>query len=218
MARDRSPIWDWPVRLFHWALVILIPTAWYLAETGNLEWHRKTGYTIALLLIFRLLWGVFGSDTARFSRFVKGPGATFAYLRTKMFDRSAPADPGHNPLGAWSVVAMLALLVVQIGLGLFTTDLDGLESGPLSYLVDFETSRQMAEYHELVFNLILALIALHVGAILFYLVYKRHNLVGPMIAGGSREATAARPRWWIAPLLLLVSIAAVSTFIRIFGT
>lgn len=217
MARVRSPIWDWPVRLFHWSLVILIPTAWYLAETGNLEWHRKAGYTIALLLIFRLLWGLFGSETARFAHFVKGPGATFAYLRSGMFDRNAPAEPGHNPLGALSVVAMLVLLVVQIGLGLFTSDLDGLESGPLSYLVDFDTSRQMAEYHELVFNLILVLIALHVGAILFYLIYKRRNLVGPMITGGRCESAAARPRWWVAPLLLLISIAAVSTFIRIFG-
>jgi cytochrome b len=217
MARATSPVWDWPVRLVHWALVLLLPTAWYLAENGMLQWHRRTGYTIAMLLIFRLLWGVFGSETARFSSFVRGPRAVISYARAKLFDRDASVEPGHNPLGAWSVVAILLLLIIQIGLGLFATDLDGLESGPLSYLIDFETSRKIANLHGLMFNLILATVAIHVVAILFYLVYKRQNLIGPMIAGG-RHVAATRPRWWVAPLLFVASMAAVSTFIRIFGT
>jgi cytochrome b len=147
-------------------------------------------------LLFRLLWGIFGSSTARFSNFLKGPRGVLSYLN----GRSAHAL-GHNPLGGWSVAAMLAVLTAQVGLGLFSEDNDGLAWGPLSELLESDTVEWVTELHEWLFNVVLALIALHVVAIIVYAV-KRRNLVGPDAhrpghrAAGYR-ADAARPR--VAP-------------------
>ncbi|ANI79155.1 cytochrome b/b6 domain-containing protein [Sphingobium sp. EP60837] len=138
------------------------------------------------LLLFRLIWGVAGSSTALFSHFVGGPGKLFRYVRGHMFKRGAAPAPGHNPVGGWSVLAMIALLATQVGLGFFSVDIDGMESGPFAYLVDFDTGRVAAEWHAFVFNIILALTALHVVAILFYLIHRRDNLIGPMISGSRR--------------------------------
>src|SRR5690606_1553171 len=115
-----------------------------------------------------------------FSHFLRGPAGVRAYLREA---REAQRDAGHNPLGGWSVAAMLALMLAQVVIGLFVTDVDGIESGPLSHLVSFATSRTLAEIHEVVFNVILTLIGLHVAAILFYLLVKRDNLIVAMLTG-----------------------------------
>jgi cytochrome b len=173
-------VWDLPVRVLHWLIVIAVGVSWWSAEERLMDVHRYSGYALLGILVFRIYWGLVGSPTARFSRFVRGPSAVAAYLRNPP---SVPAAPGHNPLGGWSVVAMLVLLLTQVGLGLFVTDIDGLESGPLSYLVSFEASRELAESHELVFNIILAFIALHIAAVLFYLIVRRTNLIGAMFTG-----------------------------------
>jgi cytochrome b len=130
------------------------------------------------VLGFRIFWGFFGGSTARFSAFVRGPGAVVAYLRGAF----APG-PGHNPLGALSVVALLLLLIAQIALGLFAIDVDGIESGPLSHLVSFEGGRAAADWHEGVFELLKWLIALHVVAVFFYLFARKQNLIGAMLSG-----------------------------------
>lgn len=184
--QPRVRIWDAPVRLFHWALVALIAIGWWTGENRMLDWHRLAGYSILALILFRLIWGVVGSGTARFSGFVRGPGTVASYVKGAMFRRGVHGVPGHNPLGGWSVVAMLLLLATQVGLGLFAVDIDGMESGPFSYLVEFETGRWAAEWHSVIFNLLLALIAIHVVGVLFYLLYRRDNLIGPMITGSRR--------------------------------
>ena len=184
----RVRIWDAPVRLFHWALVALIGIGWWTGENRMLEWHRLAGYSILALILFRLIWGVIGSATARFASFVRGPGTVASYVKGAMFRPGVHGVPGHNPLGGWSVVAMLLLLLTQVGLGLVSVDIDGLESGPFSYLVDFDTGRWAAEWHATIFNLLLALIAIHVAGVLFYLLYRRDNLIGPMITGSRRWA------------------------------
>jgi cytochrome b len=176
-------VWDLPIRLFHWLLAALIAFSWW-AHEDHLDWHRLSGFAIAGLLVFRLWWGLAGSSTARFSSFLKGTGGVLAYLR------GAPAGPGHNPLGGWSVAAMLATLIVQIALGLFSVDQDGFESGPLARLVDFDTGRLAAAGHELVFNLLVALIVLHLAAIGWY-GFRRKNLVGPMITGRTTASDGA---------------------------
>ena len=173
-------VWDLPIRLFHWLLAALIVFSWW-AHEDHLDWHRLSGFAIAGLLVFRLWWGLAGSSTARFSSFLKSPAGVLAYLR------GAATGPGHNPLGGWSVVAMLATLTLQVGLGLFAVDQDGFESGPLSRFVDFETGRLAAAGHELVFNLLVGLIVLHLLAIGWYGV-RRKNLVGPMITGRTAPA------------------------------
>ena len=184
----RVKVWDAPTRLFHWSLVALIPLSWWTAEEERLDLHVPLGLTMLGLLMFRLLWGLFGSSTARFAGFVRGPRAAFDYLR----GRAAPAI-GHNPLGALSVVAMLAALAVQVGLGLFASDEDGLASGPLAHLVDDETSEEMTELHEANFDILLVLIGLHLAAILFYAVVKRCDLVTPMITGSDEAPEGAAP-------------------------
>jgi cytochrome b len=197
-SRARVRVWDLPTRLVHWLLVIGIAISWWTGETGRLEWHRWSGYGLLGLVLFRLYWGFFGSSTARFTRFVRGPRAVLAYVRGAW-----QTVPGHNPLGALSVVALLALLATQIVLGLFAVDVDGIESGPLSEFVDFDTGRTAAEWHGALFDLLLWLIALHIAAILYYGLAKKQNLAAAMLHG-EREFPAGLPAVQHASALRLV--------------
>ncbi|WP_374569638.1 cytochrome b/b6 domain-containing protein [Phenylobacterium sp.] len=211
----RGRLWDLPTRVTHWSLVGLVAFSWWSAETGHMDWHRWSGYTVLGLLVFRLFWGFAGSSTARFASFVKGPGAVLAYART--LGRREPSESaGHNPLGALSVIALIAALIAQVVFGLFAVDVDGLESGPLSTFVDFDTGRVFAELHETSFNILVVLIGLHLAAIAYYLVYKRENLVRPMVTGW-RAFTSAAPQVRFAPAwLVLVGIVlavAVAWFV-----
>lgn len=212
MKPTLQPVWDLPLRLFHWLLVGLLAFSWWSGENHEMEWHRWSGYAILFLLVFRLYWGLVGGTTARFAHFVRGPRAAYAYLRGL-----EKPDIGHNPLGGWSVVAMLAILIVMVTAGLFAVDVDGLESGPLADYVSFDAGRWASDMHSLIFNLLLGLIALHVAAILFYQVARRRNLVGPMITGGTTiiDGTAAVPLGtsaWRALIGLLIA-AAVTYFV-----
>jgi cytochrome b len=204
-------LWDWPVRLVHWLFVLLLPALWWTAEQGNLTLHKQLGMVMLILLVFRILWGLVGSSTARFAGFLRGPLAVGRYVRSLFGGRAGEPAVGHNPLGGWSVVLLLLALVWQVGFGLITQDTDGLESGPLNALVDYDTAEWARDMHELGFNLILALVAIHVLAILFYLVVKRDNLIGPMFTGRRRlaEGTTA-PRiapWWLALVCLFLAWA-----------
>jgi cytochrome b len=138
-------VWDLPIRVIHWALVGLIGFSWYSAAAGQMEWHRWSGYGVTALIVFRLIWGFAGSSTARFASFVRGPAAVGAAL-AKLGERRPASGIGHNPLGGWSVLALLLVLATQVISGLFAVDIDGLESGPLSDRVSFETGRAFAEF------------------------------------------------------------------------
>lgn len=203
-------IWDPFIRLGHWLMVILVAVSWWTAEQGELDWHRYSGYTLLGLLVFRIYWGFFGSRTARFADFVKGPRIVVAYLK-QLPSRAAahaPSVPGHNPLGALSVIALLLALAGQVTLGLFAVDVDGIESGPLSHLVSFDTGRVCARLHHQLFNVLLALIALHIVAVLFYLLYKRDNLIAGMIHGKRRIAgTTPAVRVSIGAALVGIALA-----------
>jgi cytochrome b len=177
-SRTRVRVWDVPTRLFHWLLVAGFGICWWTGETGRLEWHRWSGYALLGLLVFRIYWGFLGSSTARFGQFLRGPRAIVNYLRGAW-----TVQPGHNPLGALSVLALLVLLVVQIAFGLFAVDVDGIESGPLSLYVSFEAGRTAAEWHQAIFNVLLWLIGLHITAIAWYLLMKRQNLAAAMVHG-----------------------------------
>ena len=133
-------VWDLPTRLVHWLVVLGVALSWWTGETGRLEWHRWSGYGLLGLVAFRIYWGFFGSSTARFRQFLRGPRTVIGYLRGAW-----PPAPGHNPLGALSVLALLALLATQIVLGLFAVDVDGIESGPLSLYVSFDAGRSCGE-------------------------------------------------------------------------
>lgn len=182
-----------------------------------MNWHRYSGYAILGWLVFRLLWGFVGSTTSRFSYFLTSPRVFFQYARS-LLQRPAPPSLGHNPMGAWSVVLLILLLSAQVGLGLFSEDTDGLESGPLSFLVSYDTARWAAETHEELFNVLLAFIVLHVSAIVFYQFYKKENLLGAMVHGrkaiandqlNDYQRSVRFAPWWLALVAITVAAAIV---------
>jgi cytochrome b len=202
-AGGEQPVWDLPVRLVHWLLAGLIAFSWWSVHHHHTNWHIWSGCAILTLLIFRLLWGFVGSSTARFANFVRGPRAIRDYFGGRW------TGVGHNPLGALSVIALLGAVAIQVGLGLIAQDEDGIYTGPLFRLVSSDTSDKARDIHELWFNVILGLIALHVIAIIFYRIRGKH-LTKPMITGRAalEPGTAPmRPRkWWVALICLAVGI------------
>jgi cytochrome b len=213
----RATIWDLPTRLFHWSLPLLIAGSWWTQEEEKSELHSYFGYTILTLLLFRLAWGFVGSETSRFSSFVRGPRAAFGHLR-EMLSR-APLGPhvGHNPLGGYAVLLMLLSLTVQVGTGLFLYD-DEFFWAPLNDYASEDTVDFLHDVHETNFKLLLGLIGMHVAAIAFYTFIKRQRLIEPMIGGtGSVPVGEAAPRIasrWLALLLLLGSAALVYALVN----
>ncbi|MBV9528863.1 cytochrome b/b6 domain-containing protein [Sphingomonas sp.] len=200
----KQPVWDLPIRLVHWLLAALIAFSWWSVEYHHTGWHIWSGCAILTLLLFRVMWGVVGSSTARFSGFVRGPAAIRDYLRGRW------TGIGHNPLGALSVVALLGDTALQVGLGLIAQDDDGIYAGPLSGLVSSDTSDWARGVHSVNFYVLLGLIALHIGAIIVYRLRGR-RLVGPMITGKAILDPTAEPlrpgKWWAALLCLAVGVA-----------
>jgi cytochrome b len=176
-------VWDMPTRLFHWLLVMLVITSFVTGAIGGLwmQYHKLSGYCILGLLVFRLAWGFVGGQHARFSAFVRGPGAVLAYARN-LLHSELPGHLGHNPLGGWSVLALLTTLLVQAGTGLFAND-DIMTEGPLYPWVSKATSDWLTQIHLFNQGLILALVCVHVAAVLFYLIIKHDNLIRPMFTG-----------------------------------
>jgi cytochrome b len=175
-------LWDLPVRLIHWSFVALLPALWWTSHDGNMSTHKLLGYVLMGLIIFRAIWGIVGSETARFRDFIKGPRAVASYVSGLSKGEKAPGL-GHNPLGGWSVVALLCLLASEAGFGLIAQDVDGIESGPLARYVSYDTADWARGWHSILFDALLVAIAVHIAAIVFYLVVKRDNLIAPMISG-----------------------------------
>jgi len=197
------PVWDLPVRLTHWSLAILIAFAWWSAENEKIEWHMWSGYAVLFLLLFRILWGFFGSSTARFASFVTGPGRLLAYLRNSKGWRAV----GHTPLGALSVVALLGIVAAQVALGLPISDEDGIYSGPLNRVVSFDTAEWAHHWHHRLFTAVQLLVALHLAAILFYRL-RGKKLVSAMVTGRTRDVPAgAAPMVAAGPMRLLLCLA-----------
>jgi cytochrome b len=210
-----AKVWDAPVRLFHWSLVALLGFSWWSGKQHEMDWHRLSGYIILALVVFRIYWGFFGGRTARFVQFVRGPGTALRYVRT-LGKRPYVAAPGHNPVGGWSVLLILTMLLVMVVAGLFAVDVDGLESGPLADYVSFDSGRLAASIHGIIFNLLLVITALHVLAILFYLFGLRRNLIGQMITGRYRsghEAPIEHLGWSPWKALIGIVIAGVTAYV-----
>lgn len=213
----RQRVWDLPTRLTHWLFVAGVAFSWWSAEEGHMQWHVWSGLTLLGLLVFRIYWGFAGPATARFAHFLKGPAAVFSYLG-KLFRTDYRAAFGHNPLGALSVIAILLALMTQVGLGLFATDTSYVASGPLNHLVDSDTADDITDLHEDFFNILLVVIGLHIAAIVFYLVAKRTNLIGPMVTGRRRAENVEGPPAGIAPVplwrfLIGVALAAAAVWL-----
>jgi cytochrome b len=210
-------VWDLPVRLFHWSIVVLVLAAWLSQEFDRMNLHMWIGYTILTLVLFRVVWGIIGSDTARFRRFLRGPVAAFRHL-AHIRRREPDLEIGHNAAGGWMVLVMLALLGVQAGTGLFSND-DANTEGPLMHLVGKGRSDWLSHIHSLNFTFIEIVIVLHVLAIVTYAVLKRQNLVRPMLTGtkimppGLTAPRLANPA--LALLTLAVAAGVVTWVVRL---
>ncbi|MCJ0764588.1 cytochrome b/b6 domain-containing protein [Variovorax terrae] len=219
---NKVRVWDLPTRIFHWALAACVIALAITAYAGGnaMVWHFRFGYAVLSLLLFRLVWGLVGGRWSRFASFLYSPAAIGSYLR----GRSHPDHlVGHNPLGAASVFALLIFLCAQVGTGLFSDD-EIAFAGPLTRFVSGATVSQATWYHKAVGQwVLLALVLLHVAAILFYLVKKKENLVRAMIVGdkevprpvpSSRDDAASR---LMAAILLAACAAGVGWLVGLGG-
>jgi len=208
-------VWDVPTRLFHWLLVVLIVLQYATAEFHvlDMEWHFRFGYATLALIVFRLLWGVFGSQTSRFSAFVRGPSAVFRHSVSLLSNKAAPSV-GHSPLGGWSVLVLLASVLLQAISGLFASD--GIDTqGPLADRLTAAAVKTWTRIHDWNQDLLLIIIALHVLAIGLHYLLRKENLLSPMLTG--RKAVETAPLrfagWTRALIATAVAVAAVAAFV-----
>lgn len=208
-------VWDLWVRTTHWLLVLTVAGAWATRKLPG-DWfqlHTWLGYSTFVLVVTRLAWGFVGTRHARFTQFVRGPGAIIRYVAGLLAGRNV-ATAGHNPLGALSVLALLGLLLGQACTGLFASDPDVFEYGPLMGYVSPQLSRQLTGWHAEIAEIMLVFIGLHVLAALLYLVVKRENLVWPMISGRkpalqvpAGEGIAGSRLWFALVIVALLGLA-----------
>jgi cytochrome b len=205
-------VWDLPTRLFHWTLVILVVVSFVSGNIGGnmMTYHMWSGYGILVLLLFRLAWGIAGGRQSRFGAFVRGPGTVVRYAAEFMKSESKPYL-GHNPLGGWSVIAMLLALLVQAGTGLFAND-DIFTEGPLYLLVSKDVSDWLTDIHLVNRYILIFLVAIHLFAVFYHLVVKRDNLIKPMITGVKLwhgPADASSGSLWAAALIAALAGGAI---------
>lgn len=217
-AKPGTPVWDLPLRLFHWLLVLLVTSQIVTAFIGGnaMQFHALGGYAILTLILFRILWGLVGGTHARFGDFVRGPRAVIAYAKS-LGAGTHEAHRGHNPLGGWSIVAMLTSLLLQASTGLFAND-DVMLEGPLVKHVSGTFSGIATGIHEVNAFVLLTLVSIHIAAVLFYLFGKKENLIVPMITGRKSGAGATPARYGspsLAAILVGCCAAAVYFLIRI---
>lgn len=181
--REPVAVWDGPVRVVHWSMVLLFVLLVISGLRGGdaLQWHMRFGQALLALVLFRVLWGFVGSRNARFRAFVRGPRAAARYVRSRV-RRTPEIHATHNPIGGWMVIALLVAMLVQIGTGLFTND-DILWDGPLAKHVSKETSDALASFHRRFAWVVVTLAALHVLAVVAYLTVFRENLAKAMVDG-----------------------------------
>jgi cytochrome b len=178
-----AKVWDLPVRLFHWSLVLLVVFSFVSGHLGGnwMEWHLRSGYCILALVLFRIVWGVTGSQTARFTDFIHGPKRVLGYARSLL--GGTPAfHAGHNPMGGLMVALMLLLLLIQATTGLFADD-EIATRGPLADKVSDAVISFCSTVHVININILLGCVVLHICAALFYLMVKKDNLIKPMFTG-----------------------------------
>lgn len=205
-------VWDLPVRLFHWSLLALVIFSWWSGTRGGdlLPLHARSGYAILALTLFRVAWGLAGSETALFASFVRGPRSTMAYVRS-VVARRPYAYLGHNPLGGWMVLALLGCLLVQGASGLFATD-DVAFSGPLAHDLGDRASALLTALHKANFYVLLALIFLHIGAVLAHVAMRRDALLAAMFSG-RKPAPPGTPPLRFVPTGLAAALLALAALL-----
>jgi cytochrome b len=177
-------VWDLPTRVFHWLLAATVLGSVVSAKIGGnaLVWHMRLGLLALALLVFRLAWGFVGGRWSRFGSFLYAPGSVRAYLRGDAGPQGR-YEVGHSPLGALSVFALLVLLVVQVATGLVADD-EIATTGPLNRFVESALALKATSWHKSFGQyLVITLVVLHIGAVLYYLLKKQRDLIGPMWHG-----------------------------------
>ena len=222
-AGDRSSrlVWDLPVRITHWLLALCVPLAWLTHELGTeyFRWHVYNGYTVAILVVFRLAWGIVGTRHARFSSFLRGPVAVVRYLRSSRGELHQ-ASAGHNPAGGWMVVVLLALCGLQASTGLFAND-QIFNTGPFYGWVTASTSERLSSLHRRSYDWLLIAVAIHVLAVIVYLVAGKGNLVAPMLTGRkparevADEQAIRSSRLPLAGTIALIAAGALALAVRL---
>jgi len=183
-TESKTRVWDLPTRLFHWVLALTIVGSVVTGQIGGglIVWHFRCGYVVFTLLLFRLVWGLIGGHWSRFSNFIYSPGTVLRYLRGQTRP-DEHLDVGHNPLGSFSVFALIGFLAVQVGTGLVADD-EIANTGPLNRFVSGATANSATAWHKDWGRwIILALVCLHIAAVLYYLYGKKKNLLRPMLSG-----------------------------------
>jgi cytochrome b len=215
-------VWDQPTRIFHWLLLTLVVSAWVSYEFSEsfgdtlLVWHRWNGLAVLVLVVWRLLWGLFGSSTSRFRSFIPSPASALRHARA-VWNGTAPRYLGHNPLGGLMIIALLLVLLTQGSLGLFAVDDNDLTGGPLNHLVSEADAKEATRRHAFIFEFILLpLAALHIAVNVFYSVIKKEPLVRAMVTGAKpaekyQDATSAQivERPMLRALVCLAAAAAI---------
>lgn len=224
MMKTEVRVWDWPTRAFHWLLVLGIFSAWASHHYGHkigdatLIWHRWNGYAILVLIVFRLLWGLVGSSTARFAHFVRGPVFVLGYARD-FVSGNKRRFLGHNPLGTVMVLVLLAAVLAQAVLGLFTLEHNEIVAGPLKRLLSDEMTEKVSKLHVRALNYILILVAIHVLANAAYGLLARDPLVKAMVTGRKPAADYEDEREARIPanVTLRAFVTLVAAVVIVFG-
>jgi cytochrome b len=217
--RGRAPVptrtvlvWDLPTRLFHWLAAALVLAAYLTWRLDRMDWHARAGEALLALVLFRVAWGVWGTDTARFARFVAAPPAALRHLR-HLLRREPDEQPGHNAAGGWMVLLLLALLLGESLSGVVVNN-DVADAGPLTEAMPAWLADLVTDLHAWIWQALVAAVALHVAAIALYAAAKGQHLLPPMITGRKRlPARVCPPRLaplWRAGLLLGASAAAAA--------
>ncbi len=221
-AKPRIPnllmrVWDVPTRLFLWAVLLLIAFSYVSVKFEWVQLHFLSGYAVLTLLLFRILWGVVGSETSRFSHFMRSPIAVLRQLWAFTGPRTPDTAIGHSAAGGWMMLFLLAILLFEVATGLFAGEKAG-PLGPLSYHLDIAGGLWAAAAHRVSFNIIVGLVALNAVIIGLYAVLKRQNVVWPLIIGRKRlPATIRQPRFAspiLAVAILVGSAVCVWALVR----
>ncbi|MBN3759250.1 cytochrome b/b6 domain-containing protein [Burkholderia sp. Ac-20365] len=181
LHQEAVRVWDWPVRIFHWLLLVLVIAAYLTSRYNWMTYHVYIGRIILTLLCFRTMWGFWGSDTARFRRFIVRPSIAFAYIRD-LFSQTCEKHIGHTPAGGWMVVALIVVLWMQVLTGLFVSN-DVVRVGPLFAIFSGDTTNTLVFVHGILFNVLTLFVAIHIAVVAIYWTVKRQNLIKPMITG-----------------------------------
>ena len=217
-----APVWDGFVRVFHWSLVLLFVVSVASGKVGGewIDWHMKSGYAILALVTFRLIWGFVGGEYARYVSFLTGPIRAVKFAKG-LLGKTQEHVIGHNPVGGWMVIVLLLLLATQAVLGLFSND-EIATTGPLARYVSDATSITLMGRHRTIGNILLALVGIHIAAVLFHVVVKKEGLIRAMFSGKkalppalANEANAARKASMpVGFVVISLAVAAVAVAVN----